>query len=140
MEEVNRVRMMMAVSAAVLVAAGLFIIAVEGLNVWSAVVFATVVAIASVALLLVTRALRDMKSGFPLQDERSKALNAKAGYYAFYLSMYLTLAIGALFVLLEDRDMTLPNSELLFIIVAMMGSIHIAFSLYVNRKRRRSHA
>lgn len=140
MEEVNRVRMMMAISAAVLIAAGLFIIAVEGLNVWSAVVFATVVAIASVALLLVMRALRDMKSGLPLQDERSKALNAKAGYYAFYLSMYLTLAIGALFVLLEDRDMTLPNSELLFIIVAMMGSIHIAFSLYVNRKVRRSHA
>ncbi len=107
-------------------------------TIWPIILLVTVVALAVVAVVLVIRVLRGMRSGLPLQDERSRARNAKAGYYAFYMSIYATLALGVIFVLLEDRDITLPNSELLFIVVAIMGSIHIAFSTYVNRRGRRS--
>ena len=107
-------------------------------TIWPIVVLVTVVALALVAVVLVIRALRDMRNGLPLQDERSRALNAKAGYYSFYMSSYMTLALGVIFILLEDRDITLPNSELLFIVVAVMGSIHIAFRTYLNRRDRRS--
>jgi len=137
MNEITRVRVMMAIAAIVLLASGLFVLLAEGVNVWSMVMFLTVVAIAAVALVLVVRALSDLRSGFPIQDERSKALNAKAGYYSFYLSMYLTLALAVVFILLEDREMTLPNSELLFIVVVIMGSIHIAFSTYLSRRKSR---
>lgn len=109
-------------------------------TIWPVMMFVTVVALALVALVLVIRALRDMRGGLPLKDERSRALNTKAGYYALYTSAYTTLALGVIFILLEDRDITLPNSELLFIVVAIMGSMHIAFRTYLNRRGRRSSA
>lgn len=105
---------------------------------WLVMTAVTVVALGLVALALVIRAVRDTRRGLPLQDERSRALNARASYYALYLSMYMMLALGFVFVLLEDREMTLPNSELLFILAAAMGSIYIMFSTYLNRKGRGS--
>lgn len=128
---------MVAIAAIVLLASGLFVLLAEGVSLWSMVMFLTVVAIAVVALVLAARVLRDLRSGIPVQDERSRALNAKAGYYSFYLSMYLMLALGVVFILLEDRDITLPNSELLFIVVVIMGSIHIALSTYFTPRRGR---
>ncbi|HIJ17742.1 MAG TPA: hypothetical protein HA364_08210 [Thermoplasmata archaeon] len=109
-------------------------------TIWPVMMFVTIVALALVALVLDIRALRDMRGGLPIKDERSRALNAKAGYYALYTSAYTTLALGVIFILLEDRDITLPNSELLFIVVAIMGSMHIAFRTYLNRRGRRSSA
>ena len=106
--------------------------------IWSMAMLVTVVAIALVALVLVMRALREMRRGLPLRDERSRAMNAQAGYLAFYLSLYVMLSLGVVFILLEDRDITLPNSELLFIVVVIMGSIHIAFKTYLNSRGRRS--
>lgn len=138
MNEMTRVRLMMAISAAVLITVGLFVLQAEGLSAWSVVIVATVVAIAVVALVLVVRALRDMKSGLPLQDERSKALNARAGYYAFYVSMYLMLGLALVFQVLEEHDVVLSNSMLLFIVVMIMGTSHLIFSAYLNRKSRRS--
>lgn len=109
-------------------------------SMWSVAVLATVVALALVALMLVARMLRDIRDGVPLKDERTRSLNARAGSYAFFLSGYSTLALGFVFVLLEDRGITLPNSELLFIVVAMMGTIHIAFRTYLDRSGRGSSA
>lgn len=107
---------------------------------WSGLVLATVVAIALVALLLALRAMRELRSGMPLDDERSRAMKSRAGYYAFHISMYATLALGFVFVLFEDEGMTLPNSELLFILVALMGSIQIVLMTYLNRRGRRAAA
>lgn len=107
-------------------------------TIWSIAMLVTVAALALVAVVLVVRARRDVRRGLPVQDERSRALSARASYYTLYLSMYLTLALGFVFVLLEDRDMTLPNSELLFILAAAMGSIYIGFGTYLNRKGRGS--
>jgi len=140
MNEMARVRLMLGISAIVLLASGLFLVLVEGLNLWSMAMFLTLVAIALVAVVLVMRALRDLKSGYPIQDERSRALSARAGHYTFYVSMYATLALAVIFILLEDRDITLPNAELLFIVVAMMGSIHIVISTYLSRKGKGSSA
>jgi heme/copper-type cytochrome/quinol oxidase subunit 1 len=140
MNEIARVRLMLGISAVVLLGSGLFLVLVEGLNLWSMAMFLALVAIALVAVALVMRALRDLKSGYPIQDERSRALSARAGFSAFFVSMYATLALAFVFILLEDRDITLPNSELLFIVVAMMGSVHLVLSTYLSRKRTRSSA
>ena len=110
------------------------------IGLWSALVLATVVAIALVALLLALRAMRELRSGMPLDDERSRAMKARAGYYAFYVSMYTTLALAFVFVLFEDEGLALPNSELLFILVALMGSVQIVLMTYLNRRGRRSAA
>ncbi len=110
------------------------------IGIWSGLVLAAVVAIALVALLLALRAMRELRLGMPLDDERSRATKARAGYYAFYICMYATLALGFMFALFEDEGMALPNSELLFIIVALMGSTQIVLLTYLNRGGRRSAA
>lgn len=140
MNEMTRVRLMMAMSAVVLFTAGIFVMQAEDFDLWSVILLVTVVAIALVALVLVARTLRELKSGLPMQDERSRALDARAGYYAFYLSIYTTLGLALVFPVLEDRDIVLSNSVLLFIVVMIMGTIHIAFSTYFRSKGRGSPA
>jgi len=134
MDEMTRVRVLVSVSVVVLVSSALMIVFFEGFNLWTAVMFLTVAAIAAIALAVVLRALKDVKNGIPLQDERSKALGGRTAFISFYLSMYLTLALAVAFIALEDRGVELSNSEVLFILVAMMGSIHLAVSGYCNRK------
>ena len=138
MDERTRMLVMVCVSAAILLAVALMISLIEGINLWSnpwsMVVLVVIVALAVVALFMAVRSLREMRSGFPLQDERSMALSMRAGNRAFYVSLYLLLLMGFAFAVLEDQGLIVSNAELLFVVVALMGSIHIIFSAYYNRK------
>ena len=134
MDERMRMWVMVGISAIVLLAIALAIVLVEGIPLMMGVMFLTMMAIAMVATALAVRARREMREGFPLQDERSIALGLKAGNRAFYVSMYLFLFMAGAFVLLEERGVGLSNSELLFVVVAIMGSIHIILSTYYGRK------
>jgi uncharacterized membrane protein len=136
MDERTRTWVMVGISAVVLLAIALMIILIEGFNLWSVVMLVTIVALALVALALAARSLREMRSGLPLQDERSISLGMRAGNRAFYVSMYLILFMAVAFVALEDQQIAVSSSELLFVVVALMGSIHIIFSTYYNRKGR----
>jgi len=48
------------------------------------------------AIFVFTRGNRDLKNGFPLKDERSIRVLEKASSKAFYVSIYLLLAVGFL--------------------------------------------
>jgi hypothetical protein len=95
-----------------------------------------IVALALVAIGMVVKSQREIRSGFPRQDERSIALSMRAGNRAFYVSMYLFLFMALGLMGLDDEEVMLSNAELLFIAVAIMGSIHIVLSAYYNRKGR----
>ena len=136
MDERVRTWVMVGISAIVLLGIALMIVLVEGFNSWTGIVLLTVVAIALVAIALVIRAQREMRSGFPLQDERSTALSMKAGNRAFYVSMYLFLFMAFGFSALEEEDLVVSNAMLLFVVVAIMGTIHIILSTYYSRKGR----
>lgn len=138
MDERTRMWVMVGISAIVLLGIALMIVLVEGLNAWTGVMLLTIVALALVALALAVRTMREVRSGFPLKDERSMALAMRAGNRAFYVSMYLFLFMAFGFIALEDEGIVLSNAELLFVMVALMGSIHIIFSVYYNRKGRGS--
>lgn len=138
MDERTRMWMMVGISAVAVLGTALMIVLVEGFNEWTAVMLLTIVALALVAIALVVRSRREMRSGFPLQDERSLALSMKAGNRAFYVSMYLVLFMAFGFSVLESDGATIPNAELLFVVVALMGSIHIVLSTYYNRKGKGS--
>lgn len=138
MDERTRTWVMVGISAIVLLGIALMIVLVEGLNAWTGVMLLTIVALALVALALAVRTMREVRSGFPLKDERSMALAMRAGNRAFYVSMYLFLFMAFGFIALEDEGIVLSNAELLFVMVALMGSIHIIFSVYYNRKGRGS--
>ena len=133
-----RIRAMIAISALVVIGCAIAIAALGSYAFWSMAVLLVLVAIAIVAVLLSWKALRDVRNGIPLQDERSRSLTARASHVSFYSSMYLLLALAFVFAIFEDQGVEISNSELLFFLVAIMGSIHISVSTYYNKKGARA--
>ena len=136
MDERTRMWVMVGISAVVLLGIALMIALTEGINIWSMAMLVAIVALALVAIGMVVKSQREIRSGFPRQDERSIALSMRAGNRAFYVSMYLFLFMALGLMGLDDEEVMLSNAELLFIAVAIMGSIHIVLSAYYNRKGR----
>lgn len=136
MNEMTRMWVMVGVSAAILTAVALMIVLLEGITFWSIMMIVPIVALVLIAIALALRSQKELKSGLPLQDERSMMLSMRAGYKSFYISMYLFLFMAIGFIALEDRGLEIPLSELMFAIVAIMGSIHIILSIYYSRKGR----
>ena len=127
---------MVGVSAVVLLGVALLLVLTEGFNLWTGVVLVTLVAIAIVAIALALRSMREVRRGFPRQDERSLALSMKAGNRAFFVSMYLFLFMAMGLAVLGDQELVVSNAELLFVVVAIMGTIHIILSTYYSRRGR----
>jgi len=138
MDEKKRFRRFVAVVAAVLVFGAVFVVwsGAVGTDNWATIMSAVILAsMALVAIVVVRKGLRDVKSGFPRDDERSRAIKMRAGYIAFYVSIYLLLAMGFVHAILEDNQVSSPpTSEWLMIYVAAMGSIFLAVNAYLNRK------
>lgn len=83
------------------------------------------------AISVFIRGNRDMKKGFPLQDERSKRVLEKASSRAFYVSLYLLLAVGFLSDnLIKFRDV----SQATGVAVGGMAILFAIFWAYYNRK------
>ena len=83
------------------------------------------------AIFVFVRGNRDMKEGFPLQDERSKRVLEKASSKAFYASLYLLIAVGFLSDdLIKFRDV----SQATGIAVGGMAILFAVFWAYYNRK------
>lgn len=45
-----------------------------------------------IPVLVIWKKLKDKKSGYPLQDERTRTLSWKAGYYAMFMGQYFIVA------------------------------------------------
>ena len=83
------------------------------------------------AILVFVRGQEDMKNGLPLQDERSRRVMEKAAAKAFYVSLYLLLAIGFLSEdVIKFRDVSQATS----IAVGCMALLLLIFWAYYNRK------
>jgi uncharacterized membrane protein len=83
------------------------------------------------AIIVFVRGSSDMKKGFPLQDERSKRVMEKAATKAFYVSLYLLLALGFLSdEIIKFRDVSQATS----VAVGGMALIWIIFWAYYNGK------
>lgn len=83
------------------------------------------------AILVFVRGTDDLKNGLPLQDERSQRVMEKAASKAFYVSLYMLLAIGILSEgVLQFRDV----SQATGISVGGMALLLLAFWAYYNGK------
>lgn len=103
---------------------------------WAVIASAVIVgSIALVASLVARKRLKEMKSGFPSEDERSVAIKMRAGYLSFFVSMYLCMALGWIFsAFLEDTTMALPSlGTVMFILVAAMGTTYIVVWAAISR-------
>ncbi|MBW2967674.1 DUF2178 domain-containing protein [Candidatus Woesearchaeota archaeon] len=82
------------------------------------------------ALFVYMRGNRDLKAGFPIQDERSKKVLERASSRAFYISLYLLLAVGFLSEHIPFRDV----SQATGITVGVMALVFAVNWAYYNRK------
>ncbi len=137
--EKNRFRLFIGIVASVIVIGVLFVVGAtnsEGTDNWALIATAVIVGSIAVAASLVARKrLKEMKRGFPSEDEMSTAVKTRAGYLSFFVSMYLCLAIGWIYgVFLEDKKIEFPTvGELMFILVAVMGITYMVIWTAISR-------
>ncbi len=82
------------------------------------------------------RIFKEMRSGFPLKDERTQRISGKAAYYAFHLGSYFMLALMLLnFLNRQFRGADLLDGwyALIFSII-VQSLMYIGFRLYFERK------
>ena len=99
----------------------------------SGVILATIVILGVFA---VWRMLKEMRSGFPLKDERTRLVTGRAAYYAFYIGSYFMIALMLLNILSREfRGVYLLDGwyALIFAIIVQNISF-IGFRLYFERK------
>lgn len=83
------------------------------------------------ALFLLIKGNRDVKEGYPLKDERSKRVLEKASSMAFYITLYLLLAIGFLSdSTIKFRDVSQATS----VAVGGMTLLFLILWIYYNKK------
>ncbi|MFH1641970.1 MAG: DUF2178 domain-containing protein [Nanoarchaeota archaeon] len=83
------------------------------------------------AVFVFRRGNKDLKKGFPLEDERIKRVLEKASSKAFYVSLYLLLAIGFLSDdLIKFRDISEATSTA----IGAMAILFAVFWAYYNKK------
>jgi uncharacterized membrane protein len=74
---------------------------------------------------------KDIKDGYPLHDERSRRVMEKATSTAFYISLYLLLAIGYLSEeIIQFRDVSQATS----MAVGGMAVLFLISWIYYNKK------
>jgi len=138
MDERTRLRGFVAVVVVALGVGTVFLFAsgTAGTDNWATVTSAVILAtMALVAIVVARRGMKDLKSGFPMEDERSRAIKTRAGYLAFYVSLYLILGMSFVHAMLEDNEISsLPTSEWLMVYVGIMGSIFLILTAYLKRK------
>jgi uncharacterized Tic20 family protein len=59
---------------------------------WSSVSIGILALMILIGILVLWKKLKDKKSGFPLDDERTQRLNWKAAYYAMFMGQYFIVA------------------------------------------------
>jgi hypothetical protein len=96
--------------------------------------------IAAVILLLpfvlLLRMRRDVKKGFPLEDERGRAVKQRAGYYAFMATIYIVQAFlyyEFIFVDIFEAPALRPTEYFLVLDMVILG-VYMAFWWWFSKK------
>lgn len=85
------------------------------------------------AVFIFMKGYKDMKEGYPVEDERSKRVKERAASRAFYASLYLLLIVGLLSdTVIKFRDV----SQAVSATVGGMAILFAAFWLYYNNENR----
>jgi cytochrome b561 len=55
-----------------------------------------------IGVLLVWRTVKDRRSGYPSQDERTQRITGKAATYSLYIGLYFMIALAAVFIVSRE--------------------------------------
>ena len=81
---------------------------------------------------------RELRSGFPLKDERTQRVSGKAAFYAFHLGSYFMIALMLLNILSREfrGAYLLDGWYALNFSIIVQALMYIGFRLYFERKER----
>ncbi len=138
MDEQKRFRRFVGVITAVIVLGAIFVVGTafaEADNWYTIASAAILVSIAVIGVFVAWRRREEVKSGFPRDDERSRALKMRAGYLALFVSMYFCLALGWIIgAFVEDSGRKfLSVGEMMFVLVAVMGIFYAVILAVLSR-------
>jgi len=139
MDEKARFRAFLVVIVAVLAVGVLYIVYTVGTGAdvpWTFVSLLILVSMAIVLLVaVVVKKRQELKAGFPGEDERSRPIRWRAGYWAYFASLYFLFFASMVQPLLEDHQVvSLPTAVWGMIYVAVMGMFFLAALAVLNRK------
>ena len=104
---------------------------------WALVSIGIGVVIVLVGLIFIMLRLRDKRSGFPTQDERTLKINGMAARYALYIGLYFML--GIMFVDIIGREFfSMPELDAGPVIIAsilVFSITNLVFQWYFDKKR-----
>jgi uncharacterized membrane protein len=89
-----------------------------------------------IGVFVIWKILKELRSGFPLKDERTQRVSGKAAFYAFHLGSYFMIALMLLNILSRElRGAYLLDGwyALIFSII-VQSLMYIGFRLYFERK------
>ena len=103
---------------------------------WSGASMGILATIVILGIFVIWRIIKEMRSGFPLKDERTQRVSGKAAYYAFHLGSYFMIALMLGNILSRElRGVYLLDGwyALIFSII-VQSLMYIGFRLYFERK------
>ena len=104
--------------------------------IWPITSIVIVTLIVLIGALVLWKARKEKKSGFPVADERTQKLNGKAAYYAMFICQYFILAV--LWVIFFGREFFgMPEIEAGYPLIAALLVSALSFLVlraYFGRK------
>ncbi len=103
---------------------------------WPVVSVGILATIVLLGVFFIWRMSRELRSGFPLKDERTQVITGRAATYAFYIGSYFMLALMLMNLLSREfrGKYLLDAGYALLISVLVQNLTFIAVRLYFERK------
>ncbi len=103
---------------------------------WLGISGGIIATIIVIGVFAVWRMSRELRSGFPLRDERTSLITGKAATYAFYIGSYFMIALMLVNILyLEFLDKPILDAGYALVISVLVQSLSfIGFRLYYNAR------
>lgn len=103
---------------------------------WSGVSYGILATIVLLGVFAVWKTLRELRSGFPLKDERTQMVTGRAATYTFYIGSYFMIALMLGNILnREFRGEPLLDGWYAMVISILVQSLaFLGLRLYLNRK------
>jgi 4-hydroxybenzoate polyprenyltransferase len=120
------------IAAMVLVTLTLYIISAGNFELNEIIPIGIVLIVVSLAIYVLWDRIKNVKKGLPVQDERLKLTNYKAGFYAFIAAIWSAVFGPLVIEILFDYE--LPGHLVTAVVVLVSGFVFVASYLYLARK------
>ena len=103
---------------------------------WPVVSVGIIATIVLLGVFVIWRMSRELRSGFPLKDERTQMVTGRAATYAFYIGSYFMIALMLMNILSREfrGEYLLDAGYALVISVLVQSLTFLGLRLYFERK------